>query len=132
MSDQLGLFEAPVRAPVDPQQALNGKAGMQQAIDHAEAVDPSWPETALAFLRRFADQHRGHRGAEFLGEDVRHWAEQHGCPLPPDKRSWGAVIQKAARAKIILNTGRSAKARLSGNDSRWSPLWRANPEGVLQ
>ena len=71
-------------------------AGMQRAVNHADAVSPKWGDKAFeaycAYARRI--------GRPFTTEEVRE-AIGHTLPEPPDKRSWGAVAVRAVRAGVI-------------------------------
>ena len=98
-----------------------GVVGMRQAVEHADAVQPAWSSIALDHVRDFVHHHQG-RDA-FLGEDIRKWAEDNGCPTPPDGRAWGAVIKAAGRSGLIRKTGVFRKVKLSGHDSKFGPLW---------
>jgi hypothetical protein len=74
--------------------------GIGRAVDHADRVEPKWSEQAFAFLDGYARQHK-----QFTGEDVREAAEEFGLSIPPDKRAWGGVMQRASRKKIIRRIG---------------------------
>lgn len=91
MTDQLSLDWTPAERRND---------GMQRAVDHADAVRPSWSDRAGALLREYAAD----RGS-WMVEDLREWASARGLPEPPDGRAWGAVVQRAARAKQIYRVG---------------------------
>lgn len=69
-------------------------AGMAQAVDNANAVVHDWSDRALEFVRQIPK-------SEFMTEDVREYAYSRGLPVPPDDRSWGAVITAAKRLGII-------------------------------
>lgn len=92
--------------------------GIAQAIDHADAITPKWSHMAYESLREFLI------GAtrEFMGEDVRSYAHNHGLPLPLDARAWGGVMLKAARSGLIVKVGygvaKDPKVHCSVN-----PLW---------
>lgn len=79
--------------------------GIQRAVDHADdlapACAPKWSDTAYAFLLDYAATHN-----EFTTEDVRQAAEAAGkVTIPPDKRAWGGVVQRASRARVIERAG---------------------------
>ncbi len=74
--------------------------GMARAADHAEVVEPGWNELALEYVRVYAKANR-----QLRGEMVRIYAENRGFPLPPDKRAWGAVMMRAAKAGLITKLG---------------------------
>ena len=92
MNAQADLFEQSARA-----RTLRD-AGMQTAIDHADAVLDAWSERAFAALRRYVGD--VHTGASFTCETVRAYAETQGLPPPPDNRAWGGVMMRGARAGL--------------------------------
>lgn len=76
--------------------------GIQRAVDHADRVSHAWSvlayQTLIAFL-----QHRAYR---FLAQEFVEYAEDvERIPIPPDKRAWGSIIQRAARAGLIVKAG---------------------------
>lgn len=81
---------------------IDGRAlkeqGMQQAIDHADAVVVDWSDQALAMLERFPE-------SRFMVEDLREWAYKQGLARPPSERAWGGVIAKARNAGMIMHNG---------------------------
>ena len=77
--------------------------GIQRAIDHADRVESEWSDRAYGMLVRYARQKGS--GAKITSEAVRNHAEWFGLPTPPDKRAWGAVILRAARAGVIHKAG---------------------------
>jgi len=87
------------------------QAGMQQAADHANAVESEWTGQALGFLTAFAAE----VGRPFLIEEVRPWAEAHGCPKPPTDKAWGPVAKRAEAKGRIRKAG--AKPANSSNRS---------------
>jgi len=76
----------------------NKQVGINKAIDSAELKQLSWKDEALKYLRQYPDK-------SFMAEDVRVWAHRHGLIKPPSARAWGGIIQRAARLKIIRQTG---------------------------
>ena len=81
--------------------------GMRQAVEHADAVHGNWSERAMDMLKDYLELLRYGlgEGQQFTSEMVREYAEQMGLPDPPDKRAWGAVMVKAARAGLIVKKG---------------------------
>lgn len=120
MTDLFTYEPPPVRTPRE-----QGEYGMHRAVEHAARVVEGWKSEAADYLRAFVC---ANQGRDFLAEEIAPWAHKHGCSHPPDKRAWGAIIQKAGRQRIIEQTGLAAKNKLSGNDSTWRPLWRAGPK----
>jgi hypothetical protein len=72
--------------------------GIERAGDHA---GDAWKRRARGYLLEYLASHAG----RFLAEDVREFAEARGLDLPPDGRAWGAVVQGAAREKVIRKVG---------------------------
>jgi len=74
-------------------------SGIEQAVSHADQVEPQWSEQAYQFLLSYIKNH-----AEFMTEDVR--AASVGIvPEPPSKRAWGGVIVKAVKSGLIHRAG---------------------------
>jgi hypothetical protein len=105
----------------EPSQREAGEVGMKRAVDHAERESEGWAHEALQYARLFASLNVGR---EYLAEEIAPWAHNKGCPIPPDKRAWGAIIKKAIKLNIIENTGRTGLNRLSGNASQYRPIYR--------
>ena len=77
-------------------------AGMAQALDHADAVDPSWSMEAAKLLQRFIRR----SGVDFFTtEQARSWAYDRGLMPPPDDRAWGALLRSAANLGMIRKRG---------------------------
>jgi len=83
-------------------QALRDK-GIERAINHADRVHFNWSDRAFESLKTVAKTLG--KGECITSEYVRAHAEFHGLQTPPDKRAWGAVMLKAARAKLIVKKG---------------------------
>lgn len=93
-------------------------AGMAQAIDHAERIEPTWGEQAYDFLQDFARKH-----AHFISEDVSDATRlDPAFPQPPTDRAWGSVYRRAARDGLIFvdGMGRSRRRHCSV-----CPRWRS-------
>ncbi len=93
--------------------------GMERAGRHADAEHKDWRDKALGYVRLYAVASTG----PFLTEDVRVEAEKDGLPLPPDRRAWGSVLQRAAREGIVTRAGYAP-----AHSSNLSPkcLWAAS------
>ena len=77
--------------------------GMGRALDRAEREIPSWADLALDYLKRYAQQHH-----EFPGFFVTMQSETDpNFPKPTNERAWGGIWRKAARLKIVTDTGRT-------------------------
>ena len=77
------------------------QAGMQQAADHANAVESGWTDQALGMLTAYAAE----VGRPFLIEEARAWAEQHGLPVIAQNKAWGPVAKTAERKGRIRKCG---------------------------
>lgn len=87
-------------------------AGIEQAVSHANEVDPGWSDMAFQMLK---DWLKGWpAGFKFLMEDFRVSASAHGLPDPPTARAFGSIAVKARKAGLIISNGqqptRSASA----------------------
>lgn len=80
--------------------------GVQRAADHANRVESEWTGQAIGLLVAFAKD----CGRPFLVEEARAYAEAKGLPQPPDARSWGAVIRRAAAKRRVRKVGYGAAA----------------------
>lgn len=73
--------------------------GMERAELNANHKHESWSEQTYSFLLVFARKH-----TEFMTEQVRK-AAKGIVPEPPIARAWGAIVARAAKAKIIQRAG---------------------------
>ena len=91
--------------------------GMQRAVEHADAVDMFWSDTAYAHVMDFC-----RLKDTFLTEDARAFAEGRGLNPPPDGRAWGAVMRRAAKNGLMKKCGYAP-----AKSSNLSPkvLWEA-------
>lgn len=76
--------------------------GMQRAIGHADSVDEGWSDRAYSMLVDFLARSGGRA---FFAEEIRIEAEAAGFPAPPDRRAWGAVVNRAVRAGVVRRIG---------------------------
>ena len=74
-------------------------AAIARAVEHADAVQPSWSDHAYAFLIAYLRAH-----ASFTTEQVRD-AAAGTIPEPPSRRAWGSVTLRAVRAGLIIRKG---------------------------
>lgn len=77
--------------------------GIKRAVDHADKVHENWSDRAFDLLKAYISLIGN--DAEFTSELVRNYAETYNLPHPPDKRAWGAVMLKAAKANLIFKKG---------------------------
>lgn len=84
----------------------NRDAGIERAVNHADAVHRDWSTMAYEFFTNVFLKH--HKGT-FMGEDFR--ASCKGVvPDPPSLRAFGGVIVRAKYAGLIKRVGlRSVK-----------------------
>lgn len=75
--------------------------GIARAVDHADRVSHAWSVLAYTYIVSWA---KGH-GEPFLAEEAIASALEFGVPKPPDNRAFGAIIQRAARAGLIVKAG---------------------------
>ena len=78
-------------------------AGIQQAAQHAEEVNPRWGDRALDLLQDYIAS--SGRPQTFTSENFRTFAAAMDLPNPPHLRAFGAVFQRAARAGLIVKVG---------------------------
>lgn len=78
-------------------------SGMARADDHAASDDQNWRVDAQSAVQMFC---AAHEGEQFLGEDVRTWAEDLELVTPPtEARAWGSVLRRAAADGLIRKVG---------------------------
>lgn len=122
MTDLFGFLEGlpPDEPPKQPTGWELAEAGAAQAGAHADAKCDGWQDRAYSLLSLYAKT----VAPEFLTEDVRHFAhKQHGLPMPPDGRAWGAVVLRALKAGLLQKIGyQPMKSRNCHSDPK--PLWR--------
>lgn len=95
------------------------RAGANAAAANADRVSPEWTDRAYFLFAAYA---RGH--AEFATEDVVSYATTLGFAAPPDKRAWGHVAKRAAKARIVERSGYT-KAKNSNVHRMTVTLWRS-------
>lgn len=100
--------------------AARRDAGIEQAADHADRAVPNWSGDAEAAIGHYC---RAHAGQQFLGEDIRQWAEDmQYVSCATDGRAWGAVMRRAAMTGVLRKVG-YAPARSSNLSPKC--LWEA-------
>jgi hypothetical protein len=98
-------------------------AGMASSAAHAERVHAEWCADAMAALLRFA-RTREH----FLAEEYVADALARGLTEPPDRRAFGSILQRAARAHVIAHDGFAAAATSNGSAKvRWRTQFNQAP-----
>ncbi len=79
-------------------------SGIARSVNHADSVDDKWSDRAYYVLMRYAEMQKG-TGRKFLAEDVRQFAAGNGFKTPTSSKAWGAVMQRAAKNKLIVKVG---------------------------
>lgn len=106
--NQLDAFVEPPRPRNQRAVRIVRQRAAQRATDHADADSPTWSQRAYAALQRFAAQ----RDGEFLAEEAIYWmTHADGLPEPADKRAFGSVFTRAARAGVIRRVGWSTNTK---------------------
>lgn len=76
--------------------------GISMAADAADAQNPLWQHRAMDALIEYLKTNKD----EFMTEDFRNWAEkEHGLPVPPTGRAYGAVMTAAFKNRLINHNG---------------------------
>lgn len=98
-------------------------AGIEQAVSHAEDVEPAWTERAYQFLLAYIDHQRIAGSTTLTSEDVRAYAHGLGLPVPPSNRAWGGPLLRARRAGLLVRHG-ITEARDPGCHMGIRNVWR--------
>jgi len=105
---------------MDAQAAIERRdIGIHRAVEKADRDVPDWSWVAYYGLLKYTQVNKLRT---FLAEDVREWCERYGYVPPPENgKAWGAVMQRAARRKVIEKCGYAP-----AKSSNLSPkvLWR--------
>ena len=105
-ADQPSLFDMPT--------AL---AARDHAMDEVEAnTDAAWALDAWETLVWYLEEHK-----EFFVDDF--WRDS-GLEEPREARALGPIVQRAARQKLIVGTGRSRPSVRSHGSGK--PIWHSN------
>jgi hypothetical protein len=80
-----------------------GRAGMNRVAANNEALHKGWQDLASAFLESYARRH-----PHFFPHELTEAFAKSGNVQPHDERAWGAVYQRAAKAKRIVRSRQSA------------------------
>ena len=91
-----------------------GLDGAKRALEHAEAVEPEWPEVAFDALVRV------YQASPEVSMTIEQARQASGLDSPADQRAWGGVVQRMSRRKIIKRAG-YAPAKSSNGSPK--PLW---------
>jgi hypothetical protein len=106
MSDQPTLF--------DLSEAV--AAGERAMDDVAANTDAAWALDAWETLVWYLEEHK-----EFFVDDF--WRDS-GLEEPREARALGPIVQRAARQKLIVGTGRSRPSVRSHGSGK--PIWLSN------
>lgn len=95
--------------------------GLNQAVSHAEVVDPGWKDRAWEqFVKWIQSKPTGYF---FLIEDFRRICEKENLiEQPPSKRAFGFLSVKGAKAGLIRQNG-TAKVKNSTAHRANAALW---------
>lgn len=98
-------------------------AGIEQAVSHANEVDPGWSERAFQMLK---DWLKGWApGFKFTIEEFRQVAQIRGLPDPPHQRAFGSIAVRAKTAGLIKSNGtvkvKNPKAHCA-NANQWQKV----------
>lgn len=116
MSDEFEAWAAERGLPRRPPLLSNGMAWTWLARK-------AWRVAAYKLLVEYA---KTYPAPTLMTEDVIEWAHgQGGLPEPPDRRSWGAVILAAKRARLLTFEGYAAHKDPSRHGAP-SAVWRIN------
>ena len=74
---------------------------MNTAVNHADDVLPTWSEQAQDWVRKYVKTHK----YPFVCDELRTWAESHGCPAPISNFAWGTVMAQSCRNGVITKMG---------------------------
>ena len=90
---------------------------MQQALDHAERVQPAWGEIAYTALVDYASARH-----VFNSYTFRKWFHAMGYAAPPTDKAFGAIFSKAARNGVIERIGYDPHPERHASPT---PRWRS-------
>jgi hypothetical protein len=92
-------------------------AGIAQAIDHADRIEPAFKDRAYAWIVAYAKDHR-----RFISEQCTDAAAATGLVSPADSRAWGHPFRKAVRDGVIRKVGFGISTRRHLSPT---PLWES-------
>ena len=72
---------------------------------HADCVSHAWSALAYQMLNHFMEMNPVAARNGFLTELYLEFASSRGLPEPPDRRAFGAVINRAVRNGLIVKSG---------------------------
>ena len=91
-------------------------SGVRSSAQHQDENTPGWTDRAFEAVKTYARTHES-----FTMEQCAEGCYAAGLPVPAEKRAWGGVTQRACRADIILDSGKT-RPRISGNLTK-TTLW---------
>ena len=94
--------------------------GIRRVTDKANKTSPGWCDAFHAWVGLYAQQHRGE---EATSEQIVAEYQKRGLIEPHDWRAAGGPILRAARAGVLVDTGKRAR-RLKGHGTAGAILWR--------
>ena len=101
--------------------AVLADTGIKMAVDHADAVEPKWSETAWQLFWQWLN--RKPQYFEFMIEDFREYCYSYDLlTRPPSERAFGFLANKAVKMGLIFSSGtatvKNAKAH-KANAGKW-------------
>ena len=108
MKNQLGLFPDMARA----------EELRDNAIAKVSGNNEDWMTMALSLMRRHPVN------IEVTGEEIRIWLIKNGLDAPKHHNAWGAFINSAVNAGMLVATGKVRKMKLPKSHARQTLVWR--------
>lgn len=81
-------------------------------------VGAGWIAHGLRMIEEFARTR-----PDFIGEEFRQWAQEHGLPAPHHHNAWGALLRAASTRGVIRITERARQMKTRKSHARRSPIW---------
>lgn len=86
---------------------------------------PTWHQLAwIALLKYLLLLRHDLTHPTFTAEMARDFCEHHGLDAPPDERAWGALIERASRRDLIVDTLMRAESRHVSRKRAKVVVWR--------
>lgn len=74
------------------------REGMERALDRANREHDGWGDAALAFLKRYAEQHQDFTAFMVTATSVL----DKSFPQPPSTHAWGGIYRRAQREGVMV------------------------------
>lgn len=105
-----------------PERSIGRELAEQGMELTLKAEGEKWLAQTMEALRRFA---AFPEWREFKIEDFRAWYLDEGLPQPHDHHCWGAITNRAIKAKVIRFTGRYAGSVSPKTRGHYVRVWTA-------